>query len=372
MLLAVSLIVTFFVCTAVLHLLSYYANKFKLVDKPNQRKLHCGEVPLVGGVSVFLTVIIAIVILFGITPETIAVLVSFTLMVATGVLDDRYDLSVRLRILIQLIAAAVLVIGANVNIESLGDVFGLGEFKLGVFAIPFTILAIMTAMNAYNMIDGIDGLLGCLATTTFIGLSALAFLAGNNIVFVFSLLMIFSLLPFLLHNLQLFKRPAIFMGDAGSMFIGLVIIWLMVLLLTPALQLNYELKLAPLQSSDMVIRPVAMIWLITIPLMDMLGIMTRRVLKKQNPFKPDRDHLHHIFMRAGFSSREALVIITASALFWMCVGITLEWLKLKEVLVFAVFLGVFGVYLYCLTHAWKVVSFARKIFNFNERKSELK
>lgn len=344
-----------------LRVFSLCANRLGLVDKPNKRKLHSGNVPLIGGLSVFLTVIITATLLLGMTSETIAVILSFTLMVATGVLDDRFDLSVRLRIVIQLISSTILVLGANINIESLGNILALGDLNLGVFSAPFTVLAIMAAMNAYNMIDGIDGLLGSLATITFIGLAVLAYLSNNNVVFVISLLMVFSLIPFLVHNLQIFRVPKVFMGDAGSMFIGLIIIWLMVLVLNPSLQFDYQLKLMPIDSEGMTIRPVAMLWLITIPLMDMLGIMTRRVLKKQNPFKPDRDHLHHIFMRAGFSAREALLIISAAAIFWMFVGIALEYLKLQEFLVLAIYIGVFGVYLYCLTHAWKVVSLVRQL-----------
>lgn len=343
-----------------LWVLSISANRLGLVDKPNKRKLHSGNVPLIGGLSVFLTVIITATLLLGMTNETIALILSFTLMVATGVLDDRFDLSVRLRIVIQLISSTILVLGANINIESLGNIFALGDLNLGVLSAPFTVLAIMAAMNAYNMIDGIDGLLGSLATITFIGLTVLAYLSNNNVVFVISLLMVFALIPFLVHNLQIFNVPKVFMGDAGSMFIGLIIIWLMVLVLNPNLQFDYQLKLMPIDSEAMVIRPVAMLWLITIPLMDMLGIMTRRVLKKQNPFKPDRDHLHHIFMRAGFSAREALLIISVSSMFWMFVGISLEYLKIQEVLVLAIYIGVFGVYLYCLTHAWKVVSLVRQ------------
>ncbi|RUO37115.1 undecaprenyl-phosphate alpha-N-acetylglucosaminyl 1-phosphate transferase [Aliidiomarina taiwanensis] len=339
--------------------LSKAANGLGLVDKPNARKSHSGHIPLVGGVSIFFSSSIAFLLILSFTTTTMALFASLTLMALTGVLDDRFDLSVRLRIMIQLIAASILVFSADIQIHRLGNPFGFGDINLFFLSGPFTILAIMTAMNAYNMVDGIDGLLGLLATISFVGLAFLACITGNTLVLFCACIMILALIPYLLFNLEVIKGRKVFMGDAGSMFIGLVIVWMMVLILNPDLVKHYGLNVELNLSSSYEVRPVVMLWVIALPLMDMLGVMVRRVVKKQNPFKPDRDHLHHIFLRAGFSSLETLLIISVSALFWLSVGLGLEYLQVSESAIFALYLFVFGVYLFCLMKAQLVVTVFR-------------
>lgn len=137
------------------------------------------------------------------------------------------------------------------------------------------------AINAYNMVDGIDGQLGALSCVTFVALAILFGLGGREDLALWCLGLIVALAAYLLFNLSLFgARNKIFMGDAGSMVIGFSVLWL-VLLAT--------------QGPQAVMRPVTALWLIAIPLMDMVTVMVRRLLRRQSPFKAGRDHLHHIF-----------------------------------------------------------------------------
>lgn len=336
-----------------------------LVDKPCARKQHIGEIPLIGGLAIASSLLFVWLYFFEWNSTFLALVAASGLMITIGVLDDRYDLSVRLRIVMQVLAAAIIVFVGGIEISTLGNLLGFGEIELGVFCGVFTVLAIMTAMNAYNMIDGIDGLLGGLALVTFIGISALAWIAGLAVPFVFAGSFAFALIPFLTLNLQGNNRclQKVFMGDAGSMFIGLSIVWMLALLTNPALNESFLLRSSLVFdfTEVQVIRPVAVLWLITIPLMDMLGIMVRRVAKKQNPFKPDRNHLHHIFMRAGFTQREALLIIVGSAAWWMFVGIWLEVQKAPEWLILLMYFAVFGIYLLCLKYTWRLVTWVRRV-----------
>jgi len=358
-------VITSIVAWALLGILIPITTRIGLVDKPCSRKQHNGNVPLIGGLAIAISLLSVWLYYFEWNPTLLALVLASVLMVSTGVLDDRFDLSVRLRIVMQLVASSIIVIGGGIEISSLGNLFGFGEIKLGAFGGVFTVLAIMTAMNAYNMVDGIDGLLGGLSLVAFIGISALAWLAGMAVPFVFALSFVFALIPFLVRNLQNHdsKLQKVFMGDAGSMFIGLSIVWLLALLTNPSLNESFLLRsrlvfdFAEIQA----IRPVAVLWLITIPLMDMLGIMVRRVSKKQNPFKPDRNHLHHIFMRAGFTSREALLIIVGSAAWWMFVGLWLEIQQTPEWLVLLIYFVVFGIYLLCLKYTWRLVTWVRRM-----------
>lgn len=334
-----------------------------LVDRPDARKHHNGEVPLVGGLGVFLALMLVGGWVFPLNQVTLAIGFSSALMVMVGVMDDRHDLSVRLRIVVQLAAASVLVFVGGIQVETLGNLLGMGEVRLGWLAAPFTIVAIMTAMNAYNMIDGIDGLLGSLALVTFFGVAALALLHAQAVPLLIALIMMAALVAFLAHNMgggRLALRK-IFMGDAGSMFIGLLVVCLLALMTVPEqlASVGGALGFAPVEGKAAPVRPVAVLWLIAIPLMDMFGIMARRIMKRQSPFKPDRDHLHHIFMRAGFTALETLGIITTAGLALVLLGLTLELLQVPESIVALLYIGVFIGYLSCLRYAWRIASAIR-------------
>lgn len=334
-----------------------------LVDKPNVRKNHNGDIPLVGGIGIYTSLMLVGAWVLPLNSVTLAIALSSTLMVLVGVWDDKKDLSVRLRIVIQLIAAAVLVFGGGIQIETLGDLLGLGEIRLGWFAAPFTILAIMTAMNAFNMIDGIDGLLGGLSLVTFFGIAALALMHGQPVPLLISLILMAALAAFLAHNVcsVKFKLRKIFMGDAGSMFIGLVVVCLLAVMTVPhqLTSINQTLGFKPIEGRGEAVRPVAVLWLIAVPLMDMFGIMARRVSKKQSPFKPDRDHLHHIFMRAGFTPMETMSVISLAGLGLVLLGLILEFLHVPEIIVTLLYIGVFALYVLCLRYTWRIVSAVR-------------
>ncbi|MNU86059.1 Undecaprenyl-phosphate alpha-N-acetylglucosaminyl 1-phosphate transferase [compost metagenome] len=149
-------------------------------------------------------------------------------------------------------------------------------------------------------------------------------------------------MPYLLVNLNIppFKRK-IFLGDAGSMFLGFVIGYLVLFG-----SQHHELEQA--------FRPVTALWLIGLPLMDMVGIMIRRIRKGQSPLRPDRNHLHHILLHAGFTSREALLLIVVANLGIVFFGIFSEQVQLPEWLMMALYLLLFAAYSYCLSHAWKL------------------
>ncbi len=254
-----------------------------LVDKPNARKLHDGQIPLIGGISIFFAVLAASLLWMPNTLELRMYLIASAMMVFIGALDDKYDLRVRIRIVGQIIIASLMIYGVGDYIANLGDLFGFGNINLGPFGLIFTYLSIIVVINAYNMVDGIDGLIGSLSLNTFAAISILFLLSGNQSHLSYPLILATATLPYLIFNLGFFKTytKKIFMGDAGSMFIGLSVIWLISM---------------GTQGEEASFRPVTALWICAIPLMDMLAIVIRRYRKGKSPFKPDRDHLHHIFI----------------------------------------------------------------------------
>lgn len=313
------------------------ARRVGLVDKPCTRKRHSGNVPLVGGISIFLTTAFVFLFFFEFSSNVSLFILAAALMVLIGAADDKHDLSVRVRIVAQLAVAGIIVFGSGIYIATFGDLFGFGSITLGAWGVPFTLLAIMAAMNAYNMVDGIDGLLGSLAAIAFVGIAALGYTHGQSFAVNAALVIGCAIIPFLILNLgglpSQWSRK-IFMGDAGSMFIGLTIVWLLAVLTDP----NY------MSDTGTAVRPVAVLWLIAVPLMDMFAIIIRRLKLGRSPFKPDRDHLHHTLMRCGYHPRQALAIICTLAASLLTFGLMLEYNRVPEYLVAAIYLSTFIVY----------------------------
>ena len=352
------LIVAFISSFSAIILLRPFAIKIGLVDKPDVRKNHKGHIPLIGGISVYIGLFSVGLLILLFSPNHVQQLITYLLasllMVITGALDDRFDLSVKARIAVQVVIASIMMFVAGDAIFSLGHIFYFWELNLGYLGYPFTIIAVLAAINAYNMVDGIDGLIGGVSVATFTSLSILFFLSGDISEGFFCLLCLAVLIPYLLYNLQLTKYccEKIFMGDAGSMFIGFTVVWL--------LAIGSQVGSSGLTAESSSFKPVVALWLIALPLIDMVAIMTRRIGKGVSPFKPDRDHLHHIFMRAGFSSRATLVIITLIALFLSLIGVFSTIYNIPEWMQLIAFLILFFVYKQSLAHIWKLLKIHHK------------
>lgn len=311
-----------------------------LIDHPGERKHHKDLVPLVGGVSAFLGLIVAWLLLMPLTNGYGVFWACSLALVVVGAVDDALDVDARIRLVVQVVLGGLLVTYSGVQIGHLGNLFGFGVLELGWLGPVITTAAIIGATNAYNMVDGIDGLAGSLTLVTLAGLVVLFVPAGLGLEVALAAGLGLALLPYMMANLKIRPwRKKIFMGDAGSMFIGFAIVWLL------AKGVNPEAA---------AMRPVTALWLVAVPLMDMVAIMLRRLARGQSVMKADRDHLHHIFMREGFSDREALGIVTGIAVVFALIGLTGEFFQLPEVLMLGAFLTIFAFYEYALKNVWRL------------------
>lgn len=306
-----------------------------LVDKPNERKQHAGHIPLIGGISIFMAVLAASLLWLPDTLELRMYLIASAMMVFIGVLDDKYDLRVRIRIIGQIIIASLMIYGVGGYVSNLGDIFGYGEIALGPMGILFTYVSIIAVINAYNMMDGIDGLIGSLSINTFTAIAVLFIMSGQKEYLSYPLIIATAIMPYLMFNLGVFDKllgeetKKIFMGDAGSMFVGLSVIWLLTM---------------GTQGEQASFRPVTALWICAIPLMDMLAIVFRRHKKGKSPFKPDRDHLHHILQRAGYNPQQTLVLISAVAVLFSIIGLVGEYFNIAESIMLISFITLFFLY----------------------------
>lgn len=326
---------TFFFAFLAIKFCKPVAVEMGLVDKPNERKQHAGHIPLIGGISIFIAVLAASLLWLPDTLELRMYLIASSMMVFIGALDDKFDLRVRIRIVGQIIVASLMIYGVGGYVSNLGNLFNQGDVTLGSMGILFTYIGIIVVINAYNMMDGIDGLIGSLSINTFTAIAILFIMSGQTTYLSYPLIIATAIMPYLMFNLGLFDKvfgedtKKIFMGDAGSMFVGLSVIWLLTM---------------GTQGEQASFRPVTALWICAIPLMDMLAVVFRRYKKGKSPFKPDRDHLHHILQRTGFSSKQTLVLISSVAVVFSGIGLLGEYFDIAESIMLISFITLFVFY----------------------------
>lgn len=272
-----------------------YAEVLGLVDRPNERKKHIGNVPVIGGLCAFFGVLAGTLVAGQEYPFASYVLATAAVLVLVGAIDDRVELGVLPRLFVQTAAVLTVVVCTGVHIHTLGHLFGV-EMELGVFGIPLTLIAVIGLMNAFNMMDGIDGLAGAL---TIVSVATIAAYEGSlrwhNLAL--PLLMAAALLPYLAVNLGLIGRK-IFLGDAGSVMVGYVLAWTLI-------------KLS--QGNPTYLSTIDVLWCVALPVLDTLAVMVRRLREGKSPFKPDRGHIHHLLLNAGLTPRATLAVLVMLA-----------------------------------------------------------
>ena len=318
------------------------AYKIGLIDQPNARKVHINPTPLVGGIVVYLTILVTTILSGNNSIELYCYLAAAGGLVITGALDDRYDISARLRLFIELMAALLMIFGAGIYVDSLGNLFGLGEIALPtVVAVPFTILGVAGYINSLNMVDGIDGMAASLSIMTIVTL--LILVNGKQAFALPSLTLAAALSGFLVYNLQLVRGlRKVFLGDAGSMFLGFTFAW-------------FVIDFSQSHSGNgQLFSPVTALYVLGLPLVDMLTTLARRFKKGKNPMKPDKTHVHHILLHAGFTPRQTLGIIIALGASFHMIGMGMHFGGFSDVAQLVVFLVIFALYYEAVIHAFRL------------------
>lgn len=343
-----SIFVTFLGSFLTLIVMRPVANWIGLVDKPNYRKRHQGAIPLIGGVSLFVGNLCYYLMEWDQLLLPYLYLFSIFVLLAIGILDDRFDISPFLRAGIQAILAILMIDLGNVYLDHLGQILGPFQLTLGSIGLIITVFATIAIINAFNMIDGIDGLLGGLSCVSFAAIGILMYRDGQMDMAHWSFALILSILPYLMLNLGIPFGPKykVFMGDAGSTLIGFTIIWILLL---------------STQGKGHPMNPVAALWIIAIPLIDMVAIIYRRVRKGKSPFRPDRLHVHHLMVRAGLTSRQAFLLITLVSAVCATIGILGEIYYVNEWAMFVGFFILFFLYVYSITRAWRITRWVRRM-----------
>ena len=270
-------------------------------EQPNFRSSHSGLVPTFGGVAFYISYIITLFVIqfYDINQASLTLLASISILFFTGFLDDMRNLPARFKFLGQFIGVALLMFQPDFRILTLHGFMGIYEIPLyiSVFGSMFFLLGLI---NAFNLIDGIDGLTAITGIIVASFYSFMFYKLGYNYYLLISTATIATLLAFLRFNFSIKRK--IFMGDTGSLVVGLVLGMLTLKIMSSDsvyLALHFNQKQLPL----------FLVGVLFIPLLDTCRVMFIRAMKGVSMFKPDRNHIHHIIIDNGLSHRKASFLI---------------------------------------------------------------
>jgi UDP-GlcNAc:undecaprenyl-phosphate/decaprenyl-phosphate GlcNAc-1-phosphate transferase len=300
----------------------------ELVDKPGGRKTHRGEIPVVGGLAMFLGCVFGIGLLLPNPFITAPLLSASALVVLVGMLDDRFEISPYARLTAHLVAALLaLMTTSDLAITTLGSPFGPSPVVFSDLAgAAFTCVAIVGAINAFNMLDGMDGLAGTMAFIALVALTILANMIGDGAVAGAAFVVSGAIAAFLFFNIpaKFNRRFRCFMGDAGSTLLGFLLACMCIAVSQGDVGAH--------------ISPTTTLWLVGIPLFELMWTTLRRALQGKSPFRPDRAHFHHKLLDAGFGVRGAFFVLAIIGTALALIGIAIEVFAIPDAISFALWL----------------------------------
>ena len=285
----------------VARILSPFAKRIGLADPPGGRKQHSGTIPVTGGIGMFAGFFFAAMASGLISGATVALVVALFLLVFGGAADDMHDISHQSKFMIQLVATLLMTSWAGVQVHVLGNLFGFGPLNLYQWAIPFSVICALGVINAINMIDGLDGTAGGVSIVALLSLAYAALVQGLGVHTVLLLLLAAAVTGFLMWNMRfpgIRTQARVFMGDSGSMMLGLALCW-------------FSIDLT--QGEGRALPPIVCMWILAVPLLDMARVMFVRIHKRISMFEADREHLHHLLLERGVPVYATAWIMTGIA-----------------------------------------------------------
>ncbi|MEO6722366.1 MAG: MraY family glycosyltransferase [Ferruginibacter sp.] len=295
---ALAFLITFFSIPIIIQV----AREKKLFDEPDERKVHKMVIPTLGGLGIFAGFILASLLS---TPTAdfrelqyfaAAAIVIFFL----GIKDDILILSAAKKFIGQLGAAGIIIKFGGIQITNMHGFLGIGEIP-HIAGIILTLFTVIVIVNSFNLIDGVDGLAGTLGLLTAVIFGSYFTYVGQTLYAVMAFSLAGSLVGFLIYN---FSPAKIFMGDTGSLLIGLVNSIMVIKFINIA---GDEAMPLPLQSA-----PALGIAILMVPLFDTLRVFSLRIFDRRSPFSPDRTHVHHFLLDLGFSHRNVTLLCVST------------------------------------------------------------
>lgn len=343
-----------------------------LVDNPDARKLQKTPVPVMGGIAVFFGMAFGLLTgytvggIFGVEFSTLMmpVLAAMVVMLYIGAMDDIMGLSPRSRFVIEIVTILGLIFASGGCIDTFHGLWGIETFNWWL-AVPLTVFAGVGIINAVNMIDGVNGLSSTLCMLCSVLYGFVFMRAGDvsNAVLAFSTAA--ALVPFMIHNV-FGLRSRMFIGDAGTMVMGLLMTWFTMSMLRSDSPIAYYNSA---RNVNMIAFALAVL---CVPVFDTIRVMTARILHKKSPFHPDKTHLHHVFVNVGVSHfvttvTEVMIMLLVMLVWTVSVaqGASAEW-QLYIVIAASMFF-VWGTYVLLRYHADRHTEFLHRLVDFSVR-----
>lgn len=285
---SLSLFLSFFTSILITPLVKKIALRINAIDRPDQRKVHQSSMPRLGGIAIYISFLVGLVLISSYFPFPLLLIVGSLIILITGILDDMIGLSPKLKILGQLIAASIIILFGDVQISLFTWVKT--EWLQQYLSYGLSLLWVLFITNSFNLIDGLDGLASGISSIILLVISIYSMNQGLYIVSIVCLLLLSSILGFLLHN---FYPATIFLGDTGSLFIGYMISIITLLVFDTS------------SFSSLIIPLIIM----AIPILDTVFAIVRRITNNNPLFSADRSHIHHQLLNLGISHRNTVIIL---------------------------------------------------------------
>ena len=293
------------------------ARKTGVMDTPNERSMHTQSKTRLGGLGIAAGFGISVFVFLPFNAIISGFLSGLAVIMLVGLIDDIYRVRAIYKLFWQIVAAAVFILVSGQSIVTLGNLFGTGDLRLGWLEIPVTIFCLVGFINALNFSDGLDGLAGGISAIASLFLISLAVQAQQWEAFSILLALIGAIIGFLRYN----TFPSrVFMGDTGSLFLGYTLATCGVIMLAETAD-----------SNPILIKPVTLMVILAIPLMDAIYVISRRILHGQNPFHPDKNHLHHQLIALGLPHGAVVSLIYLGMFFFGALSLLImeypDWLQ---------------------------------------------
>ena len=288
-----------------------YVSKTKgLMDVPEGRRVHTDQVPNLGGMGLFITFSLTLLLFVPFLNNTVedlsnilSLLSATIILLFLGIKDDLVFITPKKKLVIQLIAVSMVCILQDVRITDFHGLLGIGELPY-IVSVAFSIFVFVLVINAVNLIDGIDGLASSIGILASLSFGIAFYMAGNHMMAIFSAVLIGSLFGFLRYNLSIDRK--IFMGDCGSLVVGFLLAYqgICFVNINPEFVRMYN----PNNSA------ILLLAILSYPLFDLLRVFTVRIMQKKSPFEADRNHIHHRLLGLGLNHKQSTLLIFVSNL----------------------------------------------------------
>lgn len=323
-----ALTVTYFLIPSIIHV----AKVKNLVDVPGERRSHDVITPSLGGIAIFGGVMISIVLWtpFNLFGDLQYILAAFTIIFLIGAKDDILPMSPSRKFLGELFAVVILVTKSNIRLSSFQGLFGIYEIPYW-FSVLISLVTVLMIVNAFNLIDGINGLTAFLGILICVFMTGWFFLVDELALSLISFSTAGACFAFLYYNMTPAK---IFMGDTGSLFIGMICAILAISFIEINLQIEGESRYA------IGAAPAVAIAVVSVPVLDTLRVFFLRIIRGRSPFKPDRHHIHHLALDSGFTHMESSIGLTLFNGLMIYLAITFQDIGVNTIFFLLVFIFV--------------------------------